>query len=360
MTTVSSKSTVAILCDIHFDIRNGSAFFSGKYKEFFDKVFFPTLKERGIKTLWILGDTWEYRTKINSVSLNFAIKNFFDRLEEDEIDTTIIYGNHDVAYRADNSINTIDFLGKMYPNLRVVKDFATLTVHGQPINFMPWIHAKNFGAAMEFMAAAPPTVLCGHYEINGFETTKGQYAHGGLEPNIFSKFDKVFSGHFHIRSNQGPIHYLGNPFQTNWGDYGYERGFHFFDVETHELEFVSNPFDIYAKIDYNDDIDIGTFSYSAFTNMIVRVYIPSYATTNQNKLSLFLDKLQQAAYSTEVVEREAVAVLSETGEIEFLDNKELIDKYINEVVDAPNIDKTVLLGMFNELYVDAQNMVERE
>ena len=360
MTIASTENKVAILCDIHFDVRNGSAFFSGKYKEFFDKVFFPTLRARGIKTLWILGDTWEYRTKINSVSLNFAIRNFFDKLEDEGIDTTIIYGNHDVAYRADNSINTIDFLGKMYDNLRVVRDFETIEVFGQPINFMPWIHAKNYQEAMDFMVSAPPTVLCGHFEINGFETTKGQYAHGGLEPNIFNKFDKVFSGHFHIRSNQGSIHYLGNPFQTNWGDYGYERGFHFFDVVTHELEFVSNPFDIYAKIDYNDDVDIGAFDYSIFDNMIVRVYIPSYATTNQNKLALFLDKLQQVAYSTEVVEREAVAVLNETGEIEFLDNKELIDKYITEVVEAPNVDKVLLMSMFNELYVEAQNMVERE
>lgn len=351
---------VVIISDIHFDLRNGSAFFMNKYRQFFEEVFFPELKARGINKLWILGDTWEYRTKINSVSLNFAIKTFFNKLRDNGIEAWIIYGNHDVAYRADNSINTIDFLGMMYENVHVIEDFKTIEFDGQPVNFMPWIHAKNYEQAMQFMQSAPPTVLCGHFEINGFETTRGQYAHGGLEPNIFTKFDKVFSGHFHIRSNQGPIHYLGNPFQTNWGDFGYERGFHVFDVQTHELEFVLNPFDIYAKIDYNDGLDITNFDYAVYSDKIVRVYIPSYATINQNKLGLFIDKLQNGCYSVEVVEKETVQVVNETGEIEFLDNAELINKYIEDVIDAPNINKDSLKEMFFSIYTEAQNMVERE
>ena len=37
-----------------------------------------------------------------------------------------------------------------------------------------------------------------------------------------------------------------------WSDYNNQKGFHVFDTETRELEFIPNPYTIFAKIKYDD------------------------------------------------------------------------------------------------------------
>ena len=351
---------VAIITDIHFGVRNGSKFFLDNYEKFFEQVFFPTLDEQGITHLWILGDTWEYRTRIDSVSLWRAQQMFFDRLEERGIKVTIIYGNHDVAYKNRNDINSIDFLGKMYPNMHVVKTHETIEFDGTPINFISWVNNANLADSLEFINSCPPTVLCGHFEIKSFEMIKGHVCEHGFDKSLFNRFDQVYSGHFHTVSTDGRIFYISNPSQTNWSDYGLDKGFRIFDTTTRDLEFIPNPFDVYAKIAYNDDIDIVEFPYHEYAEMIVRVFIQSYATTNQHKLSLFMEKLNAVVHSADLVEVDETSFNSETGELEFVDNQELIDKYIDEVVQSEKIDKSKLKSMFKEFYLEALDMAETE
>lgn len=351
---------VAMITDQHFGVRNGSKFFLDNYQRFYDEVFFPTIDERGITHLWILGDTWEYRTRIDSVSLWRAQQMFFDKLEARNIQITIIYGNHDVAYKNRNDINSIDFLGKMYPNMHVVKTYETIDFDGTPVNFISWINNANLAESMEFMKNCPPTILCGHFEIKSFEMIKGHVCEHGFDKTFFERFDQVYSGHFHTVSTDGRIFYISNPSQTNWSDYGLDKGFRIFDTTTRDLEFIPNPFDVYAKIAYNDDIDIVDFDYDSYTDMIVRVFIQSYATTNQHKLGLFMEKLNKVAHTADLVEIDETQFTNENGDLEFVDNHELIDKYIDEVVQSPNIDKNMLRNMFKEMYHEALELVETE
>ena len=75
-------------------------------------------------------------------------------------------------------------------------------------------------------------VAMGHLEINGFKATRGHMMETGMDTTVFDKFDAVYSGHFHTRSTNGKIHYLGNPYEMFWNDVNDTRGFHFFDTET--------------------------------------------------------------------------------------------------------------------------------
>ena len=65
--------------------------------------------------------------------------------------------------------------------------------------------------------------------------------------------DRVFSGHYHHRSSQDNIHYLGNPYEIYWNDVNETRGFHVFDTETLEHTPINNPYRMFYKISYNDD-----------------------------------------------------------------------------------------------------------
>ena len=351
---------VAIISDQHFGVRNGSKYFLDNYERFYNEVFFPKLIEEDIKELWMLGDFWEYRTRIDVVTLWRAQEIFFDRLEALGIKATIIYGNHDVAFKNRNDINSIDFLARMYKNIHVVKTHETIEFDGTPVNFLSWVNNANLADSLDFIKNCPPTILCGHFEIKSFEMIKGHVCEHGFDKSIFDRFDQVYSGHFHTVSTDGRIFYISNPSQTNWSDYGLDKGFRIFDTTTRDLEFVPNPFDVYSKIAYNDDIDIVEFDYESYRNMIVRVYVQSYASTNQHKLSLFMEKLNKIVFSADLIEVDETQFNSESGELQFVDNHELIKKYIDEVVQSPTIDKAVLTEMFQSMYLEALDMTETE
>ena len=95
--------------------------------------------------------------------------------------------------------------------------------------------------------------VMGHLEIKGFEMHKGYFNEHGLEKNIFHRFEKVISGHFHKKSDDGQIFYLGAQYEMTWSDYMCPKGFHMFDTDTRELTRIPNPLRIHKKIIYDDE-----------------------------------------------------------------------------------------------------------
>ena len=67
-------------------------------------------------------------------------------------------------------------------------------------------------------------------KINGFEMHRGAYCNSGMENEIFKKFDTVLSGHFHHKSDNGNVYYLGTPYELTWQDYADKKGFHIFEI----------------------------------------------------------------------------------------------------------------------------------
>ena len=60
----------------------------------------------------------------------------------------------------------------------------------------------------------------------------------------FDKFERVYSGHYHMRSNKENIFYLGNPYEMYWNDVNdRDRGFHLFDTDRHTP--VNNPYQFF-------------------------------------------------------------------------------------------------------------------
>ena len=114
--------------------------------------------------------------------------------------------------------------------------------------------------------------------------------HGG-ESKLYSKFSKVFSGHYHTRSDNGRIYYLGNPYELYWTDVGDRRGFTYFDTETLEHVYVNNPFSIFYNI-YYEDTNYQTFDVREYDNKIVKVIVRK--KTDTKKFEKFIDKLYES------------------------------------------------------------------
>lgn len=355
-------SEVALITDIHWGARGDSQYFLEQCVRFYDEVFFPTLKERGIKKCIIMGDTWENRTSLRILTLHKAIKHFFDRFAELDIQVYIIYGNHDVFYKNVNDVNSIDFLGQMYSNMHVVKTHEVINFDGLDIALISWVNNTNLQDSLEFIRTAPASILCGHFEIKSFELQRGVACEHGFDKNIFNRYEAVYSGHFHVMNSDGRIEYISNPFWTNWSDYGQAKGFRILDTETKALELIENPFEVYGKIAYTDDVDLMSYDFAQWHNMIVRVYIQAFAQSNQHKLNLFVEKLNQHAHAVDVFEMDEALTgsMSDDSDVDFTDTSAVIEEYINNVVDGDLVDKGRLLTMFMGLYDEAAQFVETE
>ena len=54
---------------------------------------------------------------------------------------------------------------------------------------------------MEALSKSPAQIAMGHLEVSGFQMYRGQYSENGWDKELFRRFDTVFSGHFHHKSD---------------------------------------------------------------------------------------------------------------------------------------------------------------
>jgi DNA repair exonuclease SbcCD nuclease subunit len=352
---------IAIITDQHFGARNDSLHFLDFYEKFYSETFFPKLDESGVKTLLILGDTFDRRKYVNFYSLQRAKKMFFDGLMKREILVYMLVGNHDTYYKNTNEVNSPELLLEDYPNIVVVESPQTLHLdYGNvkaDVCMMPWICADNYDRSMEEIKITTATVCMGHFEIEGFQMYRGAPSHEGLEPKMFNKFDQVFSGHYHHKSSRGNIHYLGNPYELTWQDHNDPRGFHFFDLETHELEFIENPNRMFMKLVYDDKAD----DIKTITNMDLSHLKSTYVKVvviNKTNPYLF-DVLINNLYKVNPIDITIAEDFTELEEIEDndVDQAEDTTTILNKYVDnlSTDLDKDKLKTILRHLYVEAMN-----
>ena len=101
---------VAIITDTHFGGRRCNKTFHDYFQRFYEDVFFPTLEEQDIKAVIHMGDAFDNRRSVDFWALNWAKKNFYNRLNKMNVKLWQLVGNHDAYYKNSNEINAIESL----------------------------------------------------------------------------------------------------------------------------------------------------------------------------------------------------------------------------------------------------------
>ena len=215
-------------------------------------------------------------------------ENYYDRLEKLGITVHTIVGNHTAYYKDTNSINSVDLLLKQYKNVHVYSECTEVMIDKLQVLFIPWINAENTESSIESIKVSTSACAMGHLELNGFRAHRGHVMEDGMESSLFEKFERTFSGHYHTRSDNGRIFYLGNPYEMFWNDVNDTRGFTIFDTETLEHTHVNNPYRMFYNIFY-EDTDHQTFDVREYENKIVKVIVRK--KSNSKKFEKFIDKL---------------------------------------------------------------------
>ena len=340
---------VAIITDQHFGARKGSKHLHDYFKKFYDEIFFPYLEESGIKTVIDMGDTFDNRRSIDLWSLEWAKENYYDRLEKMGITIHTIVGNHTAYYKDTNSINSVDLLLKQYKNVKVYSECTEVVLDKLNILFIPWINAENTQSSIDSIKNSTSKVAMGHLELNGFRAHRGHVMEDGMASELFDKFQRTFSGHYHTRSNDGQIFYLGNPYEMFWNDVNDPRGFTIFDTKTLDHEHIDNPFRLFYHI-YYEDTPYQTFDTREFESKIVKVIVKK--KSEPKKFEKFIDKL----YSSGIQELKIVENFnfteSETFEVEETENTiSILNRYIDE--SEFEGDRTVIKGILQKIYSQA-------
>ena len=350
---------IALITDIHFGVRGASQYFIDRYKLFFKDVFFPYIDQQGVSTILCLGDTWEDRKSININALRAAREMFFNECLSRSIKVITILGNHDVYARNDNSTNSMDIFEASYPNVHLVNDYEEFTFGNKTFGLMSWVHRDNLEQNLNIIKAGKTDYLCGHFEISSFEMTKGNVCESGFSANLFSKYKMVLSGHFHIKNKIGNIYYIGNPFQTNWDDFGSERGFHIYDSESDDFTFIKNTYETYNMIAYSDEVDINSFDYSRYNGQLVKVVVGRLSNLDQMKYNLFIERLLAEAYEYSVVEIDTDEQIIRPDQIKIKSGQEMISDYI-ELLDIEESRKSNINNILLNLYSKALAISSKE
>jgi DNA repair exonuclease SbcCD nuclease subunit len=339
---------IAIITDTHYGAKKGSKHLHDHFELFYKNVFFPALEEHGVEAVIHMGDAFDSRKSIDYQSLEWAKRVVFEPLRKYEVH--MIVGNHDCYYKNTNHVNSPDLLLKTYLNIKTYSSPTNTKVGGIDMTFIPWICSENHDETMNVIKKSQAKVAMGHLELQGFRVNRNLIMEEhGLDSNIFSKFTKVFSGHYHTRSDNGCIFYLGNPYEMYWTDVNDTRGFHIFDTETLTHTAIDNPYKLFYNL-YYEDTPYQTFDAREYENKIVKIVVRK--KTKAKDFEKFVDKLYTVGIQDLKIVENFEIQESEDFEIDEEENTiSILNRYIDE--SEVQFDKNIIKGILQNLYKEA-------
>jgi predicted phosphodiesterase len=340
---------IGIFNDTHWCARKSSKLFQDYFELFYKNIFFPTLEKEGIDTIIHLGDAFDNRKLIDFDGLDWTQRVVLDPLKKYNVH--LIVGNHDIFLRNSNKINSPQLLLQQYSNINVYSEPTEINVHGLDIFLIPWINSENEISTYDQIKNTKAKMAMGHLELNGFMAHKGHVMENAREPDPFLKFDKVFSGHYHTRSDNGKIYYLGNPYEIYFNDVNELKGFTIFDTETMEHEHVNNPYKLHYQLYYDEDTSKAP---KDLENKIVRVVVKNKKSVR--KFEKYIEKINfQCPYELKIIENIETPNTENMENIENEDTMSILHSYI-ESVDV-ELDKSKVKNIINDLYKLAMDLV---
>ena len=142
-----------------------------------------------------------------------------------------------------------------------------------------------------------------------------------------------------------------------WSDYGQTKGFHIFDTETRDIEFITNPNTIFEKLMYNDtETNYDEFDVSSLHNKFVKLIVVS--KKNNEMFDRLLDRLYNkiTVHELKILEdySDLNANLVSDDVVEGTeDTMTLVNNYVDQL--PVDLDKDKLKNMIKETFVEAQD-----
>lgn len=274
-----------------------------------------------------LGDFFNDRRSINTKTIDYSLK-FMDIIKD--YPSYFVIGNHDTYYK--NSITPTSLnIFKEYKNFHLVDKLIELG----DISLVPWDY--------DISTVSKNKILCGHFDIIGCNMNDATINDSdGSQISEFKNFDLVLSGHYHTKSENRNVTYIGSVMPFTFHDINAKRGYYILDTDDLSLKFFEfNQCPKYISINSDEKIDKNKIEGNCikinYTNELSR-------TENEN----FIEAIQ--SYKPIIIEtnfnnvEEEDEIVLDTDDIK--KNEELFFDYLNKIKIPKHINTTILKKMF--------------
>lgn len=344
---------IAIIGDMHIGARNASKIFNEYFLHSLDSFYFPLFESLGIKDILQLGDLFDVRKTTSNYILNEFKNRFFDKLNKEGYTFHTLAGNHDLYWRESLEVVTQNLVLNEYPNIKVYTKPTSINLYGTSFDIIPWICNENENEVFDFIKKSKSDICIGHFEFAGFSMYAGHESKDGIKYEDFSKYEHVFSGHYHTKSTKENITYTGVPYEMTWQDFNDPKGIYVFDTVTRKFDFYENPNRMFYRIEYNDEIKTD-YNFSELSNKYVRLVV--IKKNDLYNFELFLQKIN----SFNPIEVKIIENLSEFNngeideEINLEDTLTILENYIDNL--DTDINKEEIKTYMRTLYTEAVNI----
>ena len=329
-----------IFTDIHFGLKSNSLLHNQDCEKFVDWVI-DTAQKNDCETGMFLGDWHHHRASINLQTLDFSLR-CLEKLSKNFSQFYFIPGNHDLYYRDRRDIHGAAW-ARHIPNIRICNDW----LQEGDVVIAPWLVGDDHKRIQKMSAR----YMFGHFELPHFKMNAmvEMPDHGEISTEHFGGFDRVFSGHFHLRQQKKNVHYIGNAFPHNFADAGdTNRGCMILewgqDPEYHAWpeQPLYNVWDLSHVIDNADSI--------LKPNMHVRVQLDieiSYEEANYIK-ETFIAKYGLREMALIPNKRSALEEDMAPGDVKFESVDQIVTDQISKI-ESEFYDPKLLLKIYQEL-----------
>jgi DNA repair exonuclease SbcCD nuclease subunit len=331
---------VAVCTDIHFGLKSNSLQHNQDCSDFID-WFIATAKQNGCETGMFLGDWSHQRAALNMQTLQYSLRSLeklsaaFDRFY-------FIPGNHDLYYRDRRDIYSTEW-ARHIPNIQIVNDWF----QDGDVVIAPWLVGDDHKRIPKMTGQ----YMFGHFELPHFKMNAmvEMPDHGEIQVDSFGGFERVFSGHFHLRQQKGNINYIGNCFPHNFADAGDEaRGMMTLEWGQTPVYHAWPGQPLYRVIKLSEAIDRGSEIFRP--NMHVRVELDidiSYEEANFIKETFVRDhRLREMALIP--VKKNAVDTDLAPGNVHFESVDQIVTDQITNI-ESEFYDNALLLKIYQNL-----------
>jgi len=340
---------VAIITDTHFGARGeAEIFLEAKAKML--KEFFAFVKKNKITEIWHLGDIVDSRKSMSSKLLRWINTHWTQPIHDLGLTVVIIVGNHDTYYRSLNTPNTVDELYGRDSHFKIVtSDVYVSSIGGNSVAFVPWLSPENEKRCLGNLNKNMYDVVCGHFDIIGSLMLGSTISEHGLNKDTFKHNRLVLSGHYHKRSINENIYYLGSPVPINWAESIDSHGWHTLD-ENLNLKFHEFKYPLYKRITINTDgpIDEPYEGHSFYKINIIK--------KNEFFFQQWLNELKQHKILQLQIIEDGNDSIDETVEIDENEIREDLLGLMSKAIDQSAFERGVeLKNLLSELHNEIVN-----
>lgn len=314
---------------------------------------FKTAETEKIKTILFGGDLFHDRQKIDVYTYQKTFEVLSKWLPQNKFELYLILGNHDLWFNEQTSISSVLPFSSL-PNCVIVDKPQRLQIEESFWDMIPFTHDPIKAIQDLNSQDGEFEYALGHLAVDGAilhgnSVSDVVIEHDGemvtIGGNIFSKYKKVFLGHYHCEQKlEKNIEYIGSPLELSFGEAFQEKHIIIFDCSKNECKYIKNEFSPKHLILKKEELE----KYK-LENNFVRVLVDDISGTDLINMRKELSK-DLSLGSLEIRQQKRnieKQVIDDAKSILFKEDQ-MIEQYV-ELVGTNGLDKDKLIKIGKQI-----------